>query len=452
MNLLRFSTAGSVDDGKSTLIGRLLYDAKSIFEDQYANLVRTTARRGGVGGNVDAVMDDGVAVDLALLTDGLVAEREQGITIDVAYRYFATPARKFIIADTPGHEQYTRNMVTGASTADCTIVLVDAKKGVLPQSRRHAAIAALLGIRHVVFAVNKMDLVDDRQDRFDALRLELEAIAAKLGLRDVVTIPMSALRGDMVVERGDRLDWYRGPTLLRHLETIDVSPRDGRPLRFPVQLVSRPGLPGAYVRGYMGRIESGTVRVGDRVVALPSGRTTTVADIVTLDGSLPSRVGAALGDAAARRRAGRVARRPDRARRRGARAVEAFRRDAVLDGRRAAEAERPLSRQAHDADDEGDRRGRRRPPRHRDARVGRCRRRRARDERDRPRAAARARAADARRVRRRAGHRVVHPHRRGDEPHRRGRHGRASMSRRTHAARGPFGGPGPWSKPRCRRG
>ena len=286
MNLLRFSTAGSVDDGKSTLIGRLLYDAKSIFEDQYDSLVRTTARRGGVGGNVDALMDDGVAVDLALLTDGLVAEREQGITIDVAYRYFATPERKFIIADTPGHEQYTRNMVTGASTADLTIVLVDAKKGVLPQSRRHAAIAGLLGIRHVVFAINKMDLVDYDEGRFDDLKRELEAIAARLGLRDVRCIPLSALRGDMVVERGDRLGWYRGPTLLEHLEAVDVSPPIGLPLRFPVQLVSRPGLPGTYVRGYMGRIESGTVRVGDRVVALPSGRETTVTDIVTLDGTL----------------------------------------------------------------------------------------------------------------------------------------------------------------------
>jgi sulfate adenylyltransferase subunit 1 len=286
MNLLRFSTAGSVDDGKSTLIGRLLYDAKSIFEDQYSALVKTTARRGGVGGNVDEVMDDGVAVDLALLTDGLMAEREQGITIDVAYRYFATPERKFIIADTPGHEQYTRNMVTGASTADLTIVLVDAKKGVLPQSRRHAAIAGLLGIRHVVFAINKMDLVDYDEGRFDALRIELEAIAAKLGLRSVLCIPMSALRGDMVVERGDSLDWYRGPTLLQHLETVDVSNVRRAPLRFPVQLVSRPGLPDTYVRGYMGRIESGMVRVGDRVVVQPGGRETRVTGIVTLDGSL----------------------------------------------------------------------------------------------------------------------------------------------------------------------
>ncbi|MGI9026171.1 MAG: sulfate adenylyltransferase subunit 1 [Burkholderiaceae bacterium] len=290
MDLLRFSTAGSVDNGKSMLIGRLLHDAKSIFEDQYNSLVRTTARRGGVGGNVDAVLDDGVAVDLALLTDGLIAEREQGITIDVAYRYFSTPERKFIIADTPGHEQYTRNMVTGASTADLTIVLVDAGKGVLPQSRRHAAIASLLGIRHVVFAINKMDLVDYDQIRFDTLKHEIQAIASKLSLRDVRCIPVSALRGDMVVERGARLDWYYGPTLLDHLESVDVSPAVDVPFRFPVQLVSRPGLPAdrpdAYVRGYMGRIESGAIRTGDRVVVQPGGRKTRVKSIVTLDGTL----------------------------------------------------------------------------------------------------------------------------------------------------------------------
>ena len=286
MNLLRFSTAGSVDDGKSTLIGRLLYDAKSIFEDQYSALVKTTARRGGVGGNVDAVMDDGVAVDFALLTDGLMAEREQGITIDVAYRYFATPERKFIIADTPGHEQYTRNMVTGASTADLTIVLVDARKGVLAQSRRHAAIASLLGIRHVVFAVNKMDLVDYDEARFTALREELEAIAGKLDLHDVLCIPMSALKGDMVVERGAQLAWYRGPTLLEHLERVDVSLPPDAAFRFPVQLVSRPGLADSYVRGYMGRIESGSIRVGDAVVVQPGGRETRVSAIVTLDATL----------------------------------------------------------------------------------------------------------------------------------------------------------------------
>jgi len=280
--LLRFSTAGSVDDGKSTLIGRLLFDAKSIFEDQMSALVKTTARRGGVGGNVDS----GLAVDLALLTDGLMAEREQGITIDVAYRYFATPARKFIIADTPGHEQYTRNMVTGASTADLTIVLVDASKGVLPQSRRHSLVAGLLGIRHVVVAINKMDLVDWSQERFDALRKEFQDVTASLDLPNLYFIPVSALKGDMVVERGDNLNWYQGPTLLDLLESVDVGAPASENFRFPVQLVSRPGLAAAYTRGYMGRIESGRVAVGDRVLVQPSGRTSTIREIVTYDGSV----------------------------------------------------------------------------------------------------------------------------------------------------------------------
>lgn len=280
--VLRFSTAGSVDDGKSTLIGRLLYDSKSIFEDQLSNLKRTTERRGGVGGNANSKL----SVDLALLTDGLIAEREQGITIDVAYRYFATPARKFIIADSPGHEQYTRNMVTGASTADLTIILLDASKGVLPQSRRHALVASLLGVRHVVVAVNKMDLVDWSQDRFDALRSEFAASVAALDLPEVHYIPISALMGDMVVERGTHLNWYTGPTLLGLLESVEVPLHAGEILRFPVQLVSRPGLPGVYARGYMGRIESGRVRVGDRVLIQPSGRTTSIRAIVTLSGNL----------------------------------------------------------------------------------------------------------------------------------------------------------------------
>ena len=281
--LLRFSTAGSVDDGKSTLIGRLLYDAKSIFEDQLSALVKTTARRGGVGGNKEVDLD----VDLALLTDGLIAEREQGITIDVAYRYFATPKRKFIIADTPGHEQYTRNMVTGASTAELTIVLVDASKGILPQSRRHALVSALLGIRHVVVAVNKMDLVDWSEERFDALVRELNALAVELGMRNLQVVPLSALFGDMVVERGERLPWYRGKTLLEILESASVSPPVDEPLRLPVQLVSRPGLAGAYVRGYMGRIEAGAVAIGDEIVVLPGGHRATVNGISTYDGLVP---------------------------------------------------------------------------------------------------------------------------------------------------------------------
>jgi len=282
--LLRFSTAGSVDDGKSTLIGRLLFDAKSIFEDQFNNLVRTTASRGGVGGNVAADL----AVDLALLTDGLMAEREQGITIDVAYRYFATPERKFIIADTPGHEQYTRNMVTGASTADLTIVLVDATKGVRPQSRRHALVAGLLGIRSIVVAVNKMDLVGWSEARFSEIRAEFESLTQKLNLHNVTFIPLSALEGDMVVERGERLGWYQGPTLLEVLHKAPAGPLAVGEFRFPVQLVSRPGIEGAYTRGYMGRIESGQIAVGDPVLVQPSGRSSRVAAIVTFDGHLES--------------------------------------------------------------------------------------------------------------------------------------------------------------------
>jgi len=284
--LLRFSTAGSVDDGKSTLIGRLLFDAKSIFEDQLHNLVRTTAKRGGVGGNVAVDL----SVDLALVTDGLIAEREQGITIDVAYRYFATPQRKFIIADSPGHEQYTRNMVTGASTADLTIVLVDAQKGISSQSRRHALVASLLGIDHVVVAVNKMDLIGWSQHRFEALCDEFSQVTAKIGLNNVTFIPISALHGDMVVARGPNLDWYDGPTLLELLESADVTTAPDAGLRFPVQLVNRPGISGAFVRGYMGRIESGTVTVGQAVCVEPAGHITRIRDIVTFDGSTVSAI------------------------------------------------------------------------------------------------------------------------------------------------------------------
>ncbi len=281
-SVLRFSTAGSVDDGKSTLIGRLLFDAKSILEDQLSNLARVTARRGGVGGNTDSDME----LDLALLTDGLIAEREQGITIDVAYRYFSTPERKFIIADTPGHEQYTRNMVTGASTADLTIILVDAKKGLSTQSLRHALVASLLGIRHIVVAINKMDLVDWSLERFSEIRGHLEALRGRLQLPELHVLPLSALLGDMVVSRGAHLDWYKGPTLLEILEAAGLDGDDGEALRFPVQLVSRPGIPGAYARGYMGRIEAGKVARGDRVVVEPGGLVTRVRDILTFEGSL----------------------------------------------------------------------------------------------------------------------------------------------------------------------
>lgn len=274
--LLRFITCGSVDDGKSTLIGRLLHDSKSVFEDQLSAVARATERRGLPG------------IDLSLLTDGLQAEREQGITIDVAYRYFATPRRKFIIADTPGHEQYTRNMVTGASTASLAVILIDARKGMLIQSRRHAYIASLLGIPHLVVAVNKMDLVAYSKDVFDEIRDAFSEFAAKLGLRDVTYIPISALQGDMVVERGANLPWYGGPTLLSTLETIavdhDIHLGD---FRFPVQWVIRPGPGDARdFRGYAGRIESGTVAVGDEIAVLPSATRTRIKHIVTHDGDL----------------------------------------------------------------------------------------------------------------------------------------------------------------------
>ena len=277
VDTLRFTTAGSVDDGKSTLIGRLLYDTKSILEDQLLSIEKTTARRGGKG------------VNLALLTDGLTAEREQGITIDVAYRYFATLKRRFIIADTPGHEQYTRNMVTGASTADLSLILVDASKGLQTQSRRHAIIASLLGIPHVVVIVNKIDLVGYAPETFEQIRREFIAFARTLNFAEVDFIPASALEGDMVVDRGGRLNWYTGPTLLELLETTKAAERAASDFRFPVQLVARTKFgEKSEFRGYMGRIESGRVSVGDRIAVLPYGLQARVQDIVTLDGSLTS--------------------------------------------------------------------------------------------------------------------------------------------------------------------
>jgi len=274
--LLRFITAGSVDDGKSTLIGRLLHDSKSIFEDQFSAISKTSEKRGMA------------AVDLSLLTDGLQAEREQGITIDVAYRYFATPRRKFIIGDTPGHEQYTRNMVTAASTANLVVILVDARKGVLTQTRRHSYLASLVGVPHVVLAVNKMDMVDYSKQRFEEIVGEYKRFAAQLDLHDVHCIPLSALNGDNVVDRSVNMDWYIGPPLLELLETIaidhDVNTED---FRFPVQWVCRPQTDEHHdFRGYMGRIESGDISVGDEITILPSGRSTKVKEIVTYDGSL----------------------------------------------------------------------------------------------------------------------------------------------------------------------
>ncbi|MET8700230.1 GTP-binding protein [Kitasatospora sp. NPDC004723] len=271
-SLLRFATAGSVDDGKSTLVGRLLHDSKSVLADQLEAVEHASRNRGQE------------APDLALLTDGLRAEREQGITIDVAYRYFATPRRRFILADTPGHVQYTRNMVTGASTAELAVVLVDARNGVVEQTRRHAAVAALLRVPHVVLAVNKMDLVDYAEPVFAAIAAEFTAYAASLGVKDVVAVPISALAGDNVVEPSAHMDWYGGPTLLEHLETVPVgSDPSAEPARFPVQYVIRPQTEEhPDYRGYAGQLASGVLRVGDAVTVLPSGHTTTVTGIDAL--------------------------------------------------------------------------------------------------------------------------------------------------------------------------
>jgi bifunctional enzyme CysN/CysC len=273
--LLRFLTCGSVDDGKSTLIGRLLHDTKMIYEDQLAAVKRDSEKVGTTGAG---------EIDLALLTDGLKAEREQGITIDVAYRYFSTDRRKFIIADTPGHEQYTRNMATGASTCQLAIILIDARHGVQTQTRRHSFIVSLLGIRHVVVAVNKMDLVGYARDVFERIKGEYTGFVAKLDLPDVTFIPMSALKGDNVVAKSDAMPWYPGPPLLDHLETVHIaSDRNLTHLRFPVQYVLRPNLD---FRGFAGTVASGIVRTGDEVMVLPSGKRSRVKSIVTYDGEL----------------------------------------------------------------------------------------------------------------------------------------------------------------------
>ncbi len=279
IELLRLVTVGSVDDGKSTLIGRLLVDTKGAFEDQ---LMAVRKEKGA------ATVSSAADIDLAMLTDGLAAEREQGITIDVAYRYFATPKRKFIMADCPGHEQYTRNMVTGSSTANAAIILIDARHGVMPQTKRHTHILGLLGVPHLIVAVNKMDLVDYDQATFDSIREEMEAYCAKQGIKDLICIPVSALAGDMVTARGENMDWYKGKTLLETLESLSVlDDLDEKPFRMPVQLVNRPqtaDLPD--YRGFMGTIASGTVKVGDAITVLPSGLSSTVKEIVTFDGNL----------------------------------------------------------------------------------------------------------------------------------------------------------------------
>ncbi len=272
-DLLRLLTAGSVDDGKSTLIGRLLFDSKKLYEDQLQALERDSQRVGNAGAG---------QIDYALLLDGLKAEREEGITIDVAYRYFSTNARKFIIADTPGHEQYTRNMITGGSTANLAIILVDARTGVITQTRRHTYLVSLLGIKHVALAVNKMDLVDFSQDVFNKIKDEYLALAAKLGIEDVTCFPLSALEGDNVVEKSQRTPWYGGVSLLQFLETVPIHlDRNMKDFRFPVQYVLRPNLD---FRGFCGKVASGVVRKGDEVVALPSMKRSRVKSIVTYDG------------------------------------------------------------------------------------------------------------------------------------------------------------------------
>ena len=278
-SLLRFVTCGSVDDGKSTLIGRLLYDSKMIFEDQLATLESDSKRMGTQGQDID----------FALLVDGLAAEREQGITIDVAYRFFATEKRKFIVADCPGHEQYTRNMVTGASTADLAVILIDARKGVLVQTRRHSYLAKLLGIRNVVLAVNKMDLIDYDQAKYDAIVAEYTAFAASIGISDFTPMPISGFKGDNITEISVNTPWYKGQPLMAHLETValDNDADQAKPLRMAVQWVNRPNLD---FRGFSGQIATGTVHPGDAIRVLPSGKTTTIKKIITLDGALQEAV------------------------------------------------------------------------------------------------------------------------------------------------------------------
>jgi bifunctional enzyme CysN/CysC len=273
--MLRFITCGSVDDGKSTLIGRLLYDSKMIFEDQLDALTADSKKLG----------TQGQEIDFALLVDGLAAEREQGITIDVAYRFFNTATRKFIVADCPGHEQYTRNMITGASTADLAVILIDARKGVLVQTRRHSYLCHLIGIRNIVLAVNKMDLVDYDQATFDAIVAEYAEFARDIGMESFIALPISGFKGDNITTLSAHTPWYQGPTLIEHLETVEVlgSVDADKPFRLPVQWVNRPNLD---FRGFSGLIATGAVKPGDRIRVLPSGKTSTITRVVTLDGDL----------------------------------------------------------------------------------------------------------------------------------------------------------------------
>ncbi len=352
-DLLRFATAGSVDDGKSTLIGRLLYDSKQVLSDQLEHVEQASQRMGHD------------FLDLSLLTDGLRAEREQGITIDVAYRYFATAQRRFIIADTPGHEQYTRNMVTGASTADLAIVLIDARKGVIAQSKRHAFISSLLAIPHVVVCVNKMDLVDYNEEVFDSIVDDFDTFAARLEMSDVTFIPISALLGDNVVERSEKMPWYQGPPLLYHLEHVHIaSDRNLIDVRFPVQWVIRPPSTSvADYRAYAGQVAGGVLRPGDEVEVLPSGLRSTIAGIDTFDGPVeeafpPMSVALRLSDDIDVGRGSH-----DRAHAEPADGLQQLRGAALLDVRAAAGPQQALPGQAHDA--HGDGRRPRRPLPHR---------------------------------------------------------------------------------------
>ncbi len=383
-DLLRLVTAGSVDDGKSTLIGRLLYDTKQILTDQLEHIEDASRRRGHD------------YVDLALLTDGLRAEREQGITIDVAYRSFVTPRRRFQLADAPGHVQYTRNMVTGASTADLAVILVDARKGVVEQTRRHGYITSILETPHVVFAVNKMDLVGFAEETFRSIESDLHELGSRLGLHDPTAIPISALKGDNVVDATDSMPWYDGPTLLQHLEAVpNATDRNLHDRRFPVQWVIRPGHD---YRGYAGQVAGGVWRAGDEVVVLPSGLRSRVAAVETADGAARRRGLADVRDDPARRRARRLPRRPARRSRPASDRRASAARARLLDERAAARPAREAARQADDAPRPRDRRRARVEGGHRDAR-GRAVSRAAGVERPRGRVASPGRAARRRSLR-----------------------------------------------------
>ena len=415
-DLMRLATAGSVDDGKSTLIGRLLFDSKQVLTDQLEHVEQASKRRGGDG-----------MVDLSLLVDGLRAEREQGITIDVAYRYFATARRTFIIADTPGHVQYTRNMVTGASTADLAVILVDARKGVLEQSKRHAYISSLLGIPHMAVAVNKMDLVDFSEEVFDEIVREFSEFARGLGISDIAYLPISAKHGDNVVDRSERMPWYGGVPLLEHLESVHVADdRNLDDVRFPVQWVIRDHE--TDYRGYAGVVAGGILRPGDEIQVLPSGARSKIARIDTFDGPVdeafaPMSVTLLLEDEIDVSRGDLICAvdgAPELARE--VEATVCWMTDAPL--RAGCE----VRDQALDACRARRRRRGRRPRRRAHARARRGRRR-ARAQRHRPRAPAHVQAARVRPLRAQPRHRLVHPHRRGHERHRRRGHDLLTTSR-----------------------